>query len=189
MATVTLYREELEDNGLPPFCMRCGEPATLVKHKRFSWGPGWAVALLAVGALCFGPLFWVALILIPLLLKKMRVPVPLCERHRNHWLPLQIVLFGGIGVVVLLVCSTIVLVVTTSGPGEREAQLVGGLCLGTVAFLVAMLVPAAILQTRVIRPIEITYGSITLTSVANEFAQRVKQGRHKPRDVRPADDS
>src|SRR6266403_4139748 len=48
MATVTLYREELEDNGLPPFCMRCGEPATLVKHKRFSWGPGWAVALLAV---------------------------------------------------------------------------------------------------------------------------------------------
>src|SRR5262249_2768872 len=160
--------------GLPPFCMRCGEPATVVKHKRFSWGPGWLVVLLLVGAVCFGPLFWIAIILNLILLTRMRVAVPLCERHRNHWLTVELVLFGGIGMLVLLFCATVVLFVTTRGPDDPQIEVAGWFCAGTIAFFVAMLFPAAILQTRVIQAAEITNRSITLTGVAKEFVRMVE---------------
>lgn len=183
MANVTLHRDELVEGELPPFCMRCGEPAALVKQKKFSWGPGWVMILLGAGALCSGPLFLVALILVPFLLKQMRVPVPLCDRHRNHWLPLQIVLFGGIAVVALTFFLAVILFVTAEGPGDRKTDLAGLFCVGTFAALLIMLFPAAILQTTVIRPTEITSDRITLRSVAKEFAEALKKKRRGPSEM------
>ena len=180
MATVTLYRQELDTWDLPPICMRCGEPATLVRQKRFSWGPGWVLLLLFVSVI-LPLLFWVALIVNARLLKKMWVPVPLCERHRNHWLALQVVLFGGLAILALLFCATIVLWGIMPEPTQGELSLAGWFCFATVTFLVIMVFPAAILQTKVIRPTEITDQSITLTSVAKEFVHRVREERSDAR--------
>src|SRR5262245_27985929 len=120
MATVRLFNDELEEWELPPFCMRCGAPAALVKYKRFSWGPGWVVALLATGAIGSGPLFLFALILIPILLKRKGVAVPLCQRHRNHWLPLQVVLYGGLGVLAALFSTAVLLWALAEGPADPK---------------------------------------------------------------------
>jgi phosphoglycerol transferase MdoB-like AlkP superfamily enzyme len=188
VATVTPYKRELERGELPSVCMGCGEPASLIKNKRFSWGPGWVMALLIVGAVCVGPLFWVAFILIPFFLKRMLVPVPLCERHRNHWLPLQILLFGGIAVVAVLLCLTITLIVIYSGARSPRWELVLWSGYGTIGFLVAMIFPAAVLQTRVIRPIEITDQRITLANVAKDFVFMVQEKRSGPPDVLPVID-
>ncbi len=175
MATITLHREEFEQALLPPSCMRCGAPATLARYKTFSWGPDWLLALLLIGALCFGPLFWVAIILNVILLERMRVPIPLCEKHRNHWRPLQVVLYGGIGLVALSSFATIVLCVTARGPHDSQGLLSieFGIMfgVGTLLLLVAMVFLAAILQVRVIRATHITSQSITLTGVAEEFAR------------------
>jgi hypothetical protein len=186
MATLTLYRDDWEDGELPSLCMRCGQPATLVKEKTFSWGPGWAMVLLAAGMLCSGPLILAALILILVLLKRMRVPVPLCDRHRHHWRALQVLLYGGTTIVALLLCTTIVLFIVTGRSHEPGAQLGGWFCFATIVFLVAMLFPAAVMQTRVIRPIEITDRSITLINVAEPFVQIVEQA-DKSKRARPAD--
>jgi hypothetical protein len=177
MATITLYREEFEEAVLPPSCMRCGAPATLAKEKMFFWGPNWLLTLLLVGLVCFGPLFWIAIILNLILLKRMRIPVTLCERHRNHWLLLQVLLFGGIGILALLSFTTVVLVVTTRGPRDPQGELVIGIGVATVVVLLAVVFPAAILQTRVIRPTEITKDSITLIGVADVYVCMVLQER------------
>src|SRR5262245_3043982 len=124
MAKVILTRDELEKGVLPGLCMRCGQPAALVKNKRFSWGPAWVMLLFVAGAVCVGPLFWVALILIPLFLRQMRVPIALCEYHRNHWLPLQIIAFGGTGIVAILIFSLVLMgaiVFHRATPGESDS--------------------------------------------------------------------
>lgn len=175
MATIRLEREEIEDGQLPPFCMRCGVASTLVRHKRFSWGPAWVMVLLVVGVACSGPLFLIALILIPFFLKRMKVPVPLCERHRNHWLPLQVLLYGGLSIFALLVASAIVLFVIGKNAGGPWEQVGGWLGMGSLVFFLLMLFPAAIMQTRVIRPVEITRDSITLTNVSREYLDVVEE--------------
>jgi hypothetical protein len=179
MATITLYRDEFEEALLPPSCMRCGAPATLAKQKTFFWGPKWLLTLLLVGAVCFAPLFGIAIILNLILLKRMRIWVTLCEGHRNHWLPLRILLFSGIGILALLSFTTIVLFKTTRGPGDPRGELGFGFGVATVAFLLAMVFSAAFLQTRVIRPAEITEDSITLTGVADVYVCMVLQERRQ----------
>jgi hypothetical protein len=164
--TLKLFRDEFQETALPPVCMRCGAPATVVREKRFTWGPGWLMALLLIGLLCSGPLFLVALVLVPFLLRTMRVPIPLCGRHRNHWIPLNVVLYGGLATFALLISSTITLW-AVGGKGE----LAGGLCFATFLFLGCWLIPAAVLQTYTIRALEITRESITLAGVAKKFVR------------------
>jgi hypothetical protein len=183
MATITLYKRELEEGGLPPFCMCCGEPATRIKPKRFSWGPAWVMALVVIGPIVSGPLILVGLILIPFLLKRMWVPVPLCEKHRHHWLALQVVLYGGIAVLALLFFLTILFFFMGRGPGDTRNQWAVWFGLTTLGFLIGLLFPAAVLQKRVIRPTEITPHSITLARVDKRFVQRVKEKRGEPAQV------
>lgn len=185
MATIRLFRDELDEGRLPQVCMRCGAPAAVFRRKRFAWGPGWVMALFCVGALCSGALFLVALfILIPLFLRTMTVPVPLCTAHRHHWRALNIVLFGGLAVFGLLVFAAIILGVTGTGRGDWRSNLVGPLAVGAVLFLVCLLFPAAFLQTRTIRAIEITPESIRLTNVSRKFVQALDDMLRESRSQR-----
>jgi hypothetical protein len=198
MAKIILTRDELEKGVLPGLCMRCGQPAALVINKRFSWGPGWVMLLFVAGAVCIGPLFWVALILIPIFLRQMRVPVPLCENHRNHWLPLQIIAFGGIGILAILVFSMAVMVAiashrATPGVPDPLVRTLAGAILwlfgATVVFLVIIAFPAAIMQTRVVRATLIEGQGATLTEgqvihlsgVASQFADQLEERRDQMR--------
>jgi hypothetical protein len=177
MATVKLFADELEEGGLPPVCMRCGAPADVFRPKRFSWGPGWVMALLIAGVLCSGPLFLVALILLPILLRTRRVVVPLCGRHRNHWLPLAVLLYGGLATLATLISLSVLLYWLTEG----QSELAGWLCGGSALLFFCLLFPAAVLQVHTIRAVEITPETITLTGVAREFVRALDGGR--PPDV------
>jgi hypothetical protein len=165
--------------------MRCGAPASEFKRKRFAWGPGWVLALLVVGALCFGPLLLVSLfILIPLLLRTVYVPVPLCSAHRHHWRPLNVLLFGGLAVVGLLVFAAVALGVTGTGRGDWKSDLVAPLAIGAFLFLVCLLFPAAYLQTKTIRAVEITPASIRLTNVSRDFVRALDDNLRESRSQR-----
>jgi uncharacterized paraquat-inducible protein A len=78
VAEVRLGRFEVEEGKLPFYCMRCGEPASIRRRKRFSWCPQWVLVLVVFFTL---PGIIVALILT----KRMIVLAPLCANHRNHW--------------------------------------------------------------------------------------------------------
>src|ERR1700720_2814473 len=103
MAFLRLHREQA-DGQLPMVCMRCGDPANIVKTKRLYWFPRWVYLLFLIH-----PILVVIFALI--LTRRARIQAPLCERHRWHWLVRQafvwLTLLGllilGAGVVFLLI--------------------------------------------------------------------------------------
>ena len=42
-------------------------------------------------------------------MKRRRVPIPLCEQHKNHWVIRYLVGFGGLGLFLLLLFGSIFL--------------------------------------------------------------------------------
>jgi hypothetical protein len=78
MDWVTVTRQQIEHDALPPVCMECGQPATCRVSETFSHTPEWV-----------GWLYWAGfipgLIAHHFLTQEMRVACPFCERHRNHW--------------------------------------------------------------------------------------------------------
>src|SRR5438105_7275949 len=88
MADVRLDFYDLDDDALPDLCMSCGARAAVRPIKTFSWMPYWAR---------FMP-YWIGLAF----MKRRRVPIPLCEQHKNHWTIRYLIGFGGLAVVVLL---------------------------------------------------------------------------------------
>ena len=75
MAQLKLKHYEAEGGRLPHLCMRCGEPATMVKTRKFSWYPSWVYLLILLHLLIF-------LIVALIMTKRMTVAVPIpisCE--------------------------------------------------------------------------------------------------------------
>jgi hypothetical protein len=124
----------------------------------------------------------------------MRVPVPLCENHRNHWLPFQIITIGGISIVAILIFSLVIMgaiVFHRATPGQSDplTRDLAGACLwllgATIVILVIVAFPAAILQMRVIRATLIEGEGATLTEgqvihlsgVASQFADLLEERR------------
>ncbi|MBN9520263.1 hypothetical protein J0H58_17330 [bacterium] len=172
MARVRLRWDETRGDELPEVCMRCGAPADVHRGRTFSWHPQWVLLLLFGGLLPF-------LIVAVILTKRMRVEVPLCDAHKNHWLARAAVIwttfFGliGLGVVAMLLM------------GPQGNDPVGGyVCAGTVVGLFIWLISAAILQSTSIRPVEITADDITLTRVASGFVDALRDQRDAARDRR-----
>jgi len=149
--------------GLPEVCMKCGAPATVFKDKNFAWHPRWVFVLIMVHLLVYA-------IVAVIMTRKRRVRVPLCERHKNHWLGRQVVLLGSL-LVLLLTGVGGFAVLADEGPGRRGNDLGGLLCLGVMIGFVLWLVLVAVLQSTAIRPQEITDRSITLKGVAEEFVR------------------
>ena len=79
--------EEMRE--LPAVCLRCGAPTVLRKSKTFSWCPQWVWLLLFFGLI---PFAIVALILT----KRRTILVPLCAKHKNHWLWRQLLMMAGV---------------------------------------------------------------------------------------------
>src|SRR5579884_2302584 len=80
MAQLRLSRHDVERERLPQqLCMRCGEPATFTKTRKFSWYPSWVYLLILIHLLVF-------IIVAAIITKRMTVPVPLCDKHRYQFL-------------------------------------------------------------------------------------------------------
>jgi hypothetical protein len=165
MGQVRLGCGEVERELLPAVCMRCGAAATAHKIKRFSWYPPWVNLLILVA--------WPACLIVALILtKRMRVSVPLCDRHRNHWLIRLLFASIGFAVIALTLISGLVLAGVlhaqrnsgTSGDSIMTVTLVG-----TSVLFLGWLIGIIILQSTAIRPAEITDRSITLAGVSPAF--------------------
>src|SRR5262249_26468382 len=153
MANIRLDRYEAEHDVLPPVCMVCGAPATLHKDKKFSWHPPWIVVLVIFGVL--GILIMVALILT--LTKRMRVSVPLCAAHQNHFLWRALLIWPGfLGYVVLAAAGGIVLgLANGNGIDIEQGPLPYYLVLMLVLFC-AWVIGACIVQYTGVRSTEVT---------------------------------
>ncbi len=178
MAQVRLRWDETRADELPEACMCCGAPAAVHRGRTFSWHPQWVLFLLLAGLLPF-------LIVAVIMTKRMRVEVPLCDAHKNHWLVRTAVTWTvfigllGLGVVAMLLMEQ-------NGPQGNDP--VGGyVCAGTLVGLFIWLIAAAVLQSTSIRPVEITADDITLTRVARGFVEALREQRDAARDRRRDD--
>lgn len=179
MPSVTLREREIENEALPEVCMRCGAEADELCEHTFYWQPASAQASQLVAAM----LYLAGFVVIRLGggLKEMTVSVPLCARHKKHFLWPSIIQYGGLLVFVLL-CALYVLAVA-NGPDSfdemrgirRDGAKILSMIAGSICFAWPLLWLAAlvIVGQRGIRATEITDRSITLTNVAEGFAAKV----------------
>ena len=165
MATLLVHRDDVEDRALPFVCLRCGRPASLWKTKQFFLAAPYGAA--AVGKLT-------------------RVEVPLCSRHRRHWLWRALFgVVGGVVVALFLVGLPAVAEPDTVPPAWRSTLAIplGLGCIGLPLWLPVMLV----LHFTSVRPTTVTEDDITLAGVSPAFVRELKEyrrsspGGHKSR--------
>lgn len=162
MAKIKLGRFEIETGLLPRTCMACGAPADNFVRKTFFWHPGWVAVLILIG-------LWPYIIVALILTKRMKIPVPLCPRHRKYFLRRS--LFVGLGLVVIIMAAIgIIAMMSNKKPGGGNSDdFLGFAIAGTGGLFLLWLITAAVLQRNSIRATEITPQSITLGNVSSDF--------------------
>jgi hypothetical protein len=169
MAHIRLHVQQADGN-LPMICLRCGEPATVVKTKKMAWYPRGLIFLVLLGV----PGIIILAILAAVLTKRARLQAPFCEQHQNHWLIRTTVIWTTTISLLALGIGAIVFVVYLEA--HRMADLFFPfLCIGGVVLLVGWLILIGVLQSTSIRPDEITSTHILLNGVAEEFVQAVEE--------------
>lgn len=174
MASIKIWRGEVENDLLPHICAVCGNGTDRTKKVKFTWAPGWIIAFILLG--CAGVIAMV--ILNQILRKTMTVYVPVCEEHESHWfrrktLPGFVVfgsIFGGL----------LVIIAAVQGAGDNLMAITA---VAYFVFVLASLIAAGVLQLGCVRPTEITDRTITLTSLHKNFVDDLKEDRLNDRDV------
>jgi hypothetical protein len=166
MAKVCITDREVSRELLPPVCMQCGARATVWRDRNFSWAPSWVLIFIFCGLL---PLLIVWLITT----KRMRVTLPFCDEHANHFSWRQRFVAVALLGVVCLAIGTGVAVTHLEGDLQGAIGLIGAV----LAF--GLLVAAAIVSQSGIRPSEITADDITLIKVSREFAEALEEDRDR----------
>ena len=175
MAEIQLRQSETDRDRLPDVCMVCGQPATDQINRTFSWYPPWVTLTFLIA----WPLF---LVLMLVMTKRMRVEVPICEKHRGYWwkrqmlmwLPLLVLLLAGVGAMI-----------AASAAAPRNSDLTGFVCVGFGGLFFVWLIIAAVIQNMMVRPTEITDRTITLKKVHDEFVDafyKLRRGRDRDFD-------
>src|SRR5262249_27098808 len=149
-------------------------PATIAKNKTFRWHPSWIDTLIVVGLLCFTPLFIAGVVMAFAMSKSMRVAVPLCEAHKNHWLWRTWYILGGFAFFLFAGILAFVLVTGLSDENREMRGIAGLACVGTAGAGLIWLISAAIIQNGAIRASEITESRITLIRVSPKFVDAVR---------------
>jgi hypothetical protein len=172
MATIRLGRYEVEEYPMPTVCAKCGADAVVSPDKRFAWSPPWLGVLVLLGLL--GIVLYVVLALS--LTKRMTVPIPFCERHRDYWRNRRFFIWGGLAVVVLFGIAAIALGVVLDDRQITDSAILVAV-LSTVGLFLVWLISAAIVQSASIRTNEITDRAITITGLSGEFVDAVREAR------------
>ncbi|MFL5340643.1 MAG: hypothetical protein ACJ8F7_10875 [Gemmataceae bacterium] len=171
MADIELRNSDTDADRLPEVCMACGGPSITHIRKTFSWYPPWVGITILAGVLPFA-------IIAMVLTKRMRVEVPVCERHRGYWwkrymlmwIPLLVLALFGIGAMI-----------AASNAGKVIGDWVGFACVGSAGLGLIWLITAAVIQSMMIRPREITDRTITLRNVSVGFADAFADFRRASR--------
>lgn len=172
MAEIRLGQYEVQEQGLPFFCVKCGQPADLWKRKRFAWRPTWT--------------YWIGgVIAMMVMTKRMTVELPMCQAHKNHWFVRNVISIGGLLGVFGLLAILIALIAVNQPPNPRMEPVFEGLAVVFLVGFLGWLITLFELSATQIRPTEITANSITLTGVSPDFEDAVYEQRNLPRDERP----
>jgi hypothetical protein len=150
MADLTLSRYELHARPLPAVCACCGDPVVAVwKQKTFSWYPRWVFITILAGLLIFAIVAMVTT-------KKAAMAVPLCLKHKNHFL--NRALLGWLGfagiLFVAFVCGTI----------DN-----GAVWMLLPIYILAWIIVVAIAGSTAIRATEITEGYASFKNLSPAF--------------------
>lgn len=101
------------------------------------------------------------------------MPVPLCRKHRNHWLLVNAAMFGGLGTFGAMTSTALGLLMFGDGLGESWPPLGGMLLALSLFFFILFVIFVAVLHRNLIRPLDITKESIRLSGVSADFARAV----------------
>jgi hypothetical protein len=163
MAIVRIRNWWRDEQAIPNLCIRCGQPTTYRKTKEFVWYPHWIAVLLRVGVL---PWLIVAL----LRTKRRTLDVPLCERHRHHFLRPPLIIVSGF----LLVFVLLITLVVMASQFSPDYDVTGLVCIGALVGLLVWVFMALLSQSQTVRPKEITDDEIVLVGVAPEFVEEIE---------------
>ena len=167
MAELLLKGSQTSGDRMPMVCMVCGEPAVKHYRKNFSWVPGWVHICILAGVLPWA-------IIVAILTKRMWVDVPVCEHHRGYFWKrtaaaiLSFVLLAGLCVGAAVLAGEF---------GDRDAP--GYVCLGSAGLFIIWVIALFVLQTKALRPKEITDRRITLTRVHEGFVAALREFRDR----------
>ncbi|HJZ59452.1 MAG TPA: hypothetical protein VKE74_31195 [Gemmataceae bacterium] len=167
MATIRIYDDETDGELFPRMCLRCGADADHDVSQTFAWMPPWVHILILAG---LAPWLIVCLIL----RKSMRVRVPMCERHRNHWRNRKLLIWLGLLFWVLVGVAGVVLLDRMDRDSANMVLAVG--LFGGLFWLVL----ALILVNQSIRAGEITDRWIELVHVHRDFRDTWNEVQPKP---------
>lgn len=147
--------------ALPPYCVKCGQPATQWVKKNFSWHAPWVLVLVLLNLLIY-------LIVALAISKRQKLDVPLCDAHYRKR---RTQLLAGWG---LLIGAIPAGMIVGSTGGDDMAGL--GFLLG-FAMVIASLVFLAI-ASRPLKPKLIDAGEGRYGGVSAAFLQiAVAQGK------------
>ena len=164
--------------------MRCGDDAAVVRKPTFFWQPTAADINQAIAAFLYlvGIIVWQSDNL-----KSMKVPVPLCARHKYLFLWPALLQYGGLLLFILL--GVLVVLLAINGPDSMDEMRrppgsppdIRMVWTGVASALFVLeplvwLGALVMVRTRGIRATEITERSITLVNVAQEFADEIEAG-------------
>jgi hypothetical protein len=167
MDWITLTKEQVERDTLPPVCMVCGEPATCRVNTSFAHTPEW------VGWLYF-PFILPGIIAEQFFTKEMRVSCPFCARHRGHWSVLNWT--AGVGWLVggLVFAGLGFLIGSLFTAYLTDAAYIG-IAVGTALGILAWIGVLIYLAITRIDSKTVTADSITLHRVADGFVRAVRE--------------
>jgi hypothetical protein len=165
MAYLRLHIQQA-DGHLPMVCMRCGEPATVIKVKKLSVFPRWIFWLIVVHLFLF-------VIVALIMTRRARLQAPLCDSHQGHWTIRQALqLVSLIGLVIFGIC--LVIFFMTVQP-QQAGDLIAVAFIGGFVLLTAWLILVAIVQSSAIRAVEITKTHMLLAGVSDGFVLAVEE--------------
>ena len=168
MAKIRVYRDEAHGEEFPPLCVKCGGEEETTTTQRFVWVPQWVIVIIL-----FGLLPWLIVMLI--LRKTMRLTMPMCNRHRNHWRNRK--LYVWLGLLFWVVYGIALIVEWNDLPKDASSLALGILIFGGLGWLIS----AAIYSNSGIKPAEITDRYLELVGVNKAFAREWNASVSKPK--------
>jgi hypothetical protein len=163
MADVRLDFYDLDAEELPDVCMRCGEPSTVRPVKSFRWMPPWAWFVPPIIGVWF--------------IKRRRAPIPLCDKHKNHWSIRWLIGLGGLALLLgLLFAGAMAMAANEGNNAGGPMGIVGmALVLAAAVLFVAWLITMVVLAVTQINAVEITDDTITLKNVHSDFTRAYRE--------------
>jgi len=165
MAKVVLGLREAYEGDLPPVCIRCGAPASVMKNWTFSNGPGGLpIIVLPYVAVVAG---------------KIQVRLPFCGAHKHHLLRQVIGILGGsllVGVFAMGAFAAFVERAETGRPDPPATRvLFGMLCLSALVAPLAWLGACLALHRTSVRLLRYDRRTITLGGVSERFVEALEE--------------